>query len=205
VRAPLLAIVLLGVLATMSKTAALALSLAVVIQQAIDPTRTRARILILLALVVVVASRSLALCLGSDIGAMTLLGSRTETVPEGLSQLLSAPGTLLFGYGYGSQLAIGGDNLVETDSIASTVALEGGFVGLNAFVAMISLAVAVVIRAQREMPTAVTSALSGYCIFFLLYSPVAGNFRMFPGVLLFWISVGFAATTVALRPAERWR
>jgi hypothetical protein len=44
----------------------------------------------------------------------------------------------------------------------------------------------------REAPSSMARGLFGYCLFFLMYSLVAGNFRLFPGALLFWIAVGLA-------------
>jgi hypothetical protein len=86
-----------------------------------------------------------------------------------------------------------------------TLALEGGLVALAAFVALTRPALRLVLLAEREGRSRYGTAIAAYGLFFLLYTPISTNFRLFPGALLLWMLVGFAATLVQRATVQPYR
>jgi hypothetical protein len=195
-----LAVILVGIGATLSKTAPAAMVLAVCLQRLLGHGRGR-RWLPALGLVVVLAPLLylvVSLRVDGAVSVSSLFGSRVESVPEGLREFVSRTTVFVFGhgYGYGSQLSLGSATSFVADNMGLSVALEGGVLGLALFTTVVGTGIATVARAARKTPSPVADGLYAYCLFFAIYSLVAGNFRLFPGALLFWISVGLGFTLV---------
>jgi hypothetical protein len=52
---------------------------------------------------------------------------------------------------------------------------------------------------RLRKPSGLQVGFLAYTTFFLLYAAVSSNFRLFPGALLFWLSLGFVLTLSADR------
>jgi hypothetical protein len=203
----LLTLILVGIGTALSKTAPAAMVIALCLQRLLGQGRG-GRWFPALGLAAVLAPLLylvVSLRVDGAVSLASLLGSRVEAVPEGLRDVVSRTSVFLFGhgYGYGSQLSLGISTSFVADNMPLSVALEGGVLGLAIFTALVGAGIATVARAAREAPSSITQGLYGYCLFFLVYSIVAGNFRLFPGALLFWISVGLALTVLSTASARR--
>jgi hypothetical protein len=208
----LLCVVLIGMALTLSRTAALALIVVVLLSLPLRrpafPDRWKVVTALVLAAAVAVAALSVR---GVDASAPSdLLGARVDTVPLAFTRWISDPGVFLIGEGYGTQSETAGPGLPTAeqpviDSMPLFLALEGGVVAVVLFALLVVTTFRLAIRAAREDPSALRSGALGYGAFFLAYTPVLVNFRLFPGAPLFWLFLGLAAGALGSARATRRR
>lgn len=109
------------------------------------------------------------------------LGSRPTGQAQTFSEWTASTRTLLLGEGYGLERE---ESAIATDNMALGLAREGGVLAVTLMV----LVVVTGFRPNRK--DRIGDSLKAYAIFFLLYTPIAGNLRLFPGALLFWMVLG---------------
>lgn len=193
----LLAPVLIGMAVSFSRSAGLALfgSVAVVMLWR-GSGRARLKVAGLSVAAVAFLYATFAVRFEGEVSLDTILGSRTETISDGLERWTSSLQTFLFGDGYGTLSSVDGEQITQTvtDSMIVTLALEGGLIALVAFAAIVWPAARILLLAERATRSRLALALVAYGLFFLLYTPISVNFRLFPASLLLWILVGLAAT-----------
>ena len=94
----------------------------------------------------------------------------------------------LLGEGIGSQQQLGDNAVVVstgTDDMALTLAVEGGLLLLLAMGVVVAVGLRAARRARlQEVP------LLGFAVYFLLYTAVSLNLRLYPGAFLFWMCLG---------------
>lgn len=191
--------VALGLLASFSKTATVALALALVSQGLFSGAQslTRARAILVAGVAAVFGYVIVAGRLGGSTSAEALLGGRSAGDSLALGQWTHDALSTLTGTGYGilsAQIGSDATSSQAVDNMPLFVAVEGGLIGLLLGVGIVVLGMRLVRASRRLSGDPVIISIETYCVFFLLYSPVAVNFRLFPGALLFWLLVGFAVT-----------
>lgn len=198
--------ILIGMALTFSKTVAVAFALVVVLQTTQGSRRGAAlRVAGIVSLSLAFMYFAITGRVGGEISNYSILGSRVVTTPEAFDEWFMSPTSFLVGRGYGSEAMTrspSGSEPVVTDTMMLFLALEGGVVALLLFTAMVIGAVRVSLFSMRVAASGLMTGLVGYMIFFLLYSPVTTNFRLFPGALFFWLSIGLMATLAASKIAE---
>lgn len=187
--------VALGMALSFSKSAVLAFSLVIILQRSTGGTRSARyfRAAVIGTLGAGLAYFAIQSRTATQLTPETLFGDRVESIPKAYDEWTSSLTNLLVGHGYGFTAPgrFGGPGGFVTDSMPLTLALEGGIVAVAAFVLLVGLGWhlgAPRVRARRQ--SAIESGLWGYVLFFLCYTPIADNFRLFPGALLFWIVLG---------------
>jgi hypothetical protein len=222
------AVIVVGIVLTFSKTAALALGLSSFLLTT-GPMRRRmviwAGALVLAALV---ASTAVVIRAGSPVPAGTTavsttntgtsgsnqsttvvtatVGNRGQTARNAFDDWTSGPKSFLLGHGYASLADVSSSGqLTErvVDNMPLGVALEGGVVGLVLFVSVLVFALKPLVRPSIRGP--IVDLGRTYAAFFLLYSPVAINFRLFPDALYYWMTLGFALGIVCANQSLRER
>lgn len=193
----LLAPVLIGIALSFSRTAGVALFGSITV---VTLWRGSGRAALKIGLLLIPAATFLYLTFAARFGGRfsleTLLGSRTESITDGFELWSADPTTVLVGQGYGTVSSVEDGDITQTitDSMVVTFALEGGLIALVAFAAIVWPAVRIVLLAERAARSRLTLAIAAYGLFFLLYTPISVNFRLFPAAMLMWILVGLAAT-----------
>jgi hypothetical protein len=186
--------ILLGLALTFSKTAPLALVIALVgLSRRLDKRRGLMLALLftggMLFLVAEGRVKSGGLAEGE-------LGSRLVTVPSAYRQWVRSPKAFVFGDGIGSTSSLVNNAVSSTvtDNMPLTLAQEGGVVGLVIFSLVCAAALRVAVLGFRvsEQHKTKVGGLLAYAVFFLVYAAVSVNFRLFPGAMFFWISIGLA-------------
>lgn len=127
-------------------------------------------------------------------GVLGAFGSRGGTYYDALSEWVAGPFEFMFGHGFASQISVDATGgLIEkgTDNMALGLAVEGGLVGLLLFAFVVSVGLRLVL--QRSASGVLGRVSRRYAVLFLIYTPLAANFRLFPGALFFWILVGLCA------------
>lgn len=202
----LLVPILIGMALTFSKTVAVAFALVVVFQATQGWRRGAAlRVAGIVSLSVAFMYFTISGRVGGVITKDSILGSRVVTTPEAFQEWFTSASSFLVGGGYGSEATArwaSGSAPIITDTMMLFLALEGGVVALLLFTAVVIGAVRVVAFAARAAPSDLMTGLVGYSMFFLLYSPVTTNFRLFPGAEFFWLCVGLMATLAGSKIAE---
>jgi len=125
------------------------------------------------------------------------VGNRGQTGRAALDQWTSSPKAFLVGSGFATLADVGsGGKLDErvVDNMALGLALEGGVLGLALVGLVIIAALWPLIRAGARDP--LVDIARAYSLFFLLYTPVAVNLRLFPVALFFWVILGLGLATV---------
>lgn len=202
----LLVPILVGMALSFSKTVAVAAALALIIVAVFDRRRggwVRPSVMVALSgafIFLTVAGR-----VGGDVSAEALLGSRTANVPDAFAQWTSTASTILFGNGYGSQenvASLRSTDVITTDNMLLQVALEGGLLGVTVFAFVVYLICRLAFSLGGRDASRLTKGFGTYLIFFVLYAPVANNFRLFPGALFFWMVAGFMVSLGVSEPRE---
>lgn len=195
---PLLLLVLTGITLSFSRSAAVALAIALV--WTLGSIGRRARMLVLVSLMVILGWLTFA---GRSQSEISILGTRAQTQQQAFESWISSPRALVFGQGVGADQIVSSSHLVRgpaIDSMILQLLLEGGLVAFAAFALLVGSGLQLLRRAWRALPDdPVIMGLLAYTIFFICYSPVAVNFRLFPGAMLFWLAIGLGATLWARR------
>ena len=212
----LLSAILLGIVLSFSKTAFVALGVTLgaqmlVIRGSSRGSRTLRKAALVFAAMALLALVASALRSGGQLSIPALLGTRTTTNPAAFQEWTQSPTTFVVGEGVGSQIVAHGASVVplsRTDDMFLSLALEGGLVGLLLFGAVVAMTLAWLSRISlgNTLRRPEIAGLWGYIVFFLLYTPLALNFRLFPGSLLFWMAIGLAIVlvtkTLSAMPSE---
>lgn len=191
----------IGLALTFSKSALIALGVVMLGPLAATSRRHRRW---LSGLVVFVALGALVtIVVGSRPGSTGLFGSRGQTAENALREWVDSPMSFLLGDGFASQTSVADDGMFQEtviDNMVLAVGVQGGLVGLAMFSLIIVLGMRLVLLAG-SLP-GLSLVARRYAVFFLLYTPLAVNFRLFPGALFFWILAGLNAASTATRDAE---
>ena len=179
--------VLAGIATTLSKGVAVGLAIALLLQT----KRVRGKARILLVLVMVGGFLYFAIH-GRAESTSQLLGSRPATNESGFREYTATTLRVLFGEGIGSQQQLVGNDVVSnvTDNMVLTMGLEGGLLLLFVF----GFAVWTSIRILQRMQ-GLEACLLGYGVYFLLFTLIYTNFRLYPASFLFWMAIGLAETS----------
>jgi hypothetical protein len=197
------ALIALGVLATFSKTAAIALGFAIVLEQVTqkEGRPNWRRVVLLVGMSVLFLLVTFVYRVHGVFTAGALLGARTAGDPETLHHIVSSLSSLAVGSGYGSITAPGAGFQTAADNMLLAIAVEGGIIGLVIFVALVLSGFRFMARARRVACSPMTRSLFSYGVFFLVYAMASSSFRLFPGAVLFWIAAGLAATLASRKPS----
>jgi hypothetical protein len=128
-------------------------------------------------------------------GLLGLFGHRGGTTYDGLYTWLEGPFAFLVGHGFAAQASVDATGALQetvTDNMALGLAVEGGLVGLLLFALMVSFGLRLIL--QHPVSQRLGTVSRRYAVLFLIYTPLAPNFRLFPGALLFWVLVGLCAS-----------
>lgn len=199
----LLALIFVGMALTFSKAVGLGLLVAAVVvgrARAASGSGWRRGGLLLVCGAIALTALSIAGRFRSNIDSLL---NRTEAAQAAWDQWTTNLQSFLFGDGFGS-LATARDGQVESQAIDNMIlalGVEGGLLGLVLFGVMVLAAFLGAARARRRHPgDPLAIGLQAYLVFFLLYSPFAVNFRLFPGALFYWAGIGLLLSSVAAAP-----
>jgi hypothetical protein len=188
-----IAVLLVGILLTVSRTAPIALLIA--FAGSLWGGRGSRRLMnTLLALGGVAIAFALTAGSRLGVGSSGIFGSRGATAENALALWTEGPRAFLIGHGFASQATVGANNAVQEtviDNMALAIAVEGGLVALVLLTAIIVLGIRMALFAPAT--TRLGTVARRYGLFFLVYTPLAVNFRLFPGVLFFWVLAGLSA------------
>jgi hypothetical protein len=184
----------LGMALSFSKTAVLAFFLAVMLQRSTG-SGTSARYL-RTALIGVLGIGLAYLVLKSrtatPLTLETVLGFRAQSIPAAYGEWTASVTKLFLGNGFGylTPSQFGGTGFV-VDNMLLALALEGGAFAVAAFVVMVGSGLRLGMLGPRSgSRSAMETGLWGYLLYFLCYTLIVDNFRLFPGALLFWLALG---------------
>lgn len=184
----------LGMVLSFSKSAALAFSLAIVLQRSTGGAKSARyfRAALIGTLGIGVAYLAIKSRTATPLTLETVLGDRVESIPDAYAEWTSSLTNLFLGHGFGflTPSQFGGTGYVS-DSMLLALALEGGVVAIVGFIVIVGLGLRLgMLGAHSGRHSAMETGLWGYLIFFLCFTPTADNFRLFPGALLFWLTIG---------------
>lgn len=191
-----LIVLAVGILLTFSKTVVMALALsyagAVWAWGRRQGARKAMLLLGVLVFLVVLMASSRATAPAGVLGAF---GSRGVTANRALGEWLEGPFEFFLGHGFGSEVYVDAAGALQervTDNMALSLAVEGGIVGLLLFTLIVAVGFRLIFHHSASQTLGRVSRR--YAVLFLAYTPLASNFRLFPGALLFWILVGLSAS-----------
>lgn len=199
-----LAVLVLGIILTGSKTALIALALAGLLSR---PLRARqwswrriallsgALVACMLAIVVMASQR-----LGAERSLSGALGTHGESARLGFESWFESPASVLFGQGFDAQATVTAGGEVQenpVDTMALAVAVEGGLVALVGVAIVVALGCRLIWMQSRR--SVLGTIGRGFAILMVVYAVISVSFRLFPGALLFWIVVGLCASSVLRR------
>jgi hypothetical protein len=129
---------------------------------------------------------------GAGLSLEGIAGSRQDTITDAWRNWTSDGYHFIFGEGWASLSDVLDGRLSETvtDNMFLTLGLETGLIGLLLFTALCTWLLVALFRLHRESRLAQASFT--FAVFFCCYAPIAINFRLFPGALLFWLLGGLA-------------
>jgi hypothetical protein len=193
-RSAALVVLGVGLLLSVSRTAPLALVVALGIV-GVRPGRGRIALGVAGAVaVVLVVALSSGARLGTDPSTAGSFGNRGDTAANALRIWTEGPRSFLVGRGFDAQTSVGADGTVaETviDNMILAIAVEGGLVALLLLAGIAALGVRMAYLASPR--SSLGTVGRRYAWFLLVYTPLAVNFRLFPGALFFWVIVGSCA------------
>jgi hypothetical protein len=189
------AVIAFGILLSFSKTAVTALAVTAFLSFIAAGGRLRSARTLQIGLAFVVL---MALVAGSRIGGAPglegIFGSRADTAQNAIDAWLSGPVSTLLGNGFASGTAVTADGTISEvviDNMILALGVEGGLIGLLVFATVVLSGLRLTWMAPARDPLATVARRFG--LFLVIYTPLAVNFRLFPGALFFWLLVGLAA------------
>lgn len=197
VRAAAISILSLGIVLTFSKTVILALGITLLILAVKESGRTRVYGIAIASGAAFLVLIAYLMRTGTEVSETALVGTRLDTASAAFEQWTETPRSFLLGQGFAAQADVSaGGTITETviDNMPLALAVEGGVVGLALFALVVYFGVRGLFL--ERAPGRFIVASRACVTFFIIYTPFAVAFRLFPGALFFWLIVGISLALV---------